>query len=63
LPDNHFGSYTLQQFNGLLGTLSSAAIDFYWAITSDIDDSGGGCVASFSGCAVYLMRSFRQSVM
>jgi hypothetical protein len=63
LPDNHFGCYTLHQFNGQLGALSLAVIAFYWAFTSDIDDAGSGCVAGFSGCAVYLARSFRQNAM
>ena len=42
LPDNHFGCYTLHQFNGQLGALSLAVIAFCWAFTSDIDDPGGG---------------------
>ena len=63
LPDNHFGRYTLHQFNGQLGALSLAVIAFCWAFTSDIQDAGSGCVAGFSGCAVYLVRSFRQNAM
>ena len=58
---NRNGSYTLQQFNGALGTLNSVRIEFNQAVDSTIDDTGGSCAAGFSACAVDLARTFTQS--
>lgn len=58
---NHNGSYTLQQFNGALGTLNSVRIEFNQAVNSTIDDTGGTCAPGFSDCAVNLTRTFTQS--
>jgi len=58
---NHNGGYTLQQFNGALGTLNSVRIEFNQAVDSTIDDTGGGCAAGFAACAVDLARTFTQS--
>lgn len=55
------GSYTLQQFNGALGTLNSVRIEFNQTVNSQIDDTGGTCALGFSECAVNLARSFTQS--
>ena len=60
LPVNHFGGYTLQQFDGSLGTLNSVSIVQNQAVVSTIDDTGGNCAVGFSECAVDLARSFRQ---
>lgn len=58
---NHNGSYTLQQFNGALGTLNSVRIEFNQAVNSTISDTGGNCAFGFTDCAVSLARTFTQS--
>jgi len=58
---NRNGSFTLQQFNGALGTLNSVRIEFNQGVNSVIDDTGGSCAVGFSECAVSLARTFTQS--
>jgi hypothetical protein len=58
---NHNGAYTLQQFNGALGTLNSVRIEFNQTAASRISDTGGNCAVGFSECAVSLARTFTQS--
>ena len=55
------GAYTLQQFNGALGTLNSVRIEFNQGVNSTIDDTGGNCLRGFSDCAVSLTRVFAQA--
>lgn len=58
---NRNGVYTLQQFNGALGTLNSVSVVFNQAVDSTIDDTGGSCAVGFSDCQVNLTRTFTQS--
>jgi hypothetical protein len=55
------GVYTLQQFNGALGTLNSVRIEFNQGANSALSDTGGNCAAGFAACAASLSRTFTQS--
>lgn len=58
---NRNGSYTLQQFNGALGTLNSVRIEFNQGVNSVLSDTGGHCAGTFAECAISLSRTFTQS--